>query len=125
MKHLEVTGHIIIDNNLYAYSGTCRRVIVDNLVTYYYKVGIIGCNDDYDMDCQFTFTGDTDISMYQISYKDFLYYTDNLYYKQNSNFIYKFLEKYQDLEVLSELISDLFSNFTYMCQEHYSIWNNL
>ena len=115
MKNLEVTGHISVDNNLYDYRGTCLRVIVNNLVTYYYRVGIIGFNDDDYMDYQFTFTGDTDISMYQISYKDFLYY------KQNSNFISKFLEKYQDLEVLSELISELFANFTYMCQEHYSI----
>ena len=121
MKNLQIEGNIVLDSKVYSYRGTCLRVIVNNLVTYYYRVFI----DDDHIDYQFTFTGDTDICMYQISYEDFLYNTDNLYYKQNSNFISKFLEKYQDLEVLSEVISELFSNFTYMCQEHYSIWNNL
>lgn len=124
MKNLYIEKNIKVGNKTYLCSGSLLRVIVNNIVTYYYDVGIID-NDSDDLSdfipYKFTFTGDVEEFIYKISYQDFMYITDNLYYKQNSDFTLKFLEQYKNLEHLEELISVLFTDFTYMCQEHYTL----
>lgn len=109
---------IIINNQEVSYETKLLRIIVNDLVTYYYgleynnktyKFSFLSYLDKYTSDFVFIF-----------NYEDFEYILGNIY-EDKERFIYRFNNNFNDV-ILANIIYMLLDEFYYDCIEKYFIY---